>query len=590
LNPVDFYEQRLRQQREALAAEEKLSGRLSLARVLSFLLGASAVGAHLFGATPGALPLGIALLGGFAALVLLHARVAQREEQLKAAVLFNERGLARARDELEKLPPRGDPRKHREHPYASDLDLLGERSVLARLDAMETEPSESLLTAWLLSPAPPAEVRERQAAVQALTPRTELREALFVHARPVATKNPDLGRFVRWSQEQGARTGALALLGLALPLATATLFFAGPALGAPSWAWGVTAGLQWALTLSLGALGASGLDEATRGAAALGAFGGVLERLRSERLASPRLARIEEALAQAGPALRSLELLAGWAEARENGLFRLMVGPLVMYDLNLWTAMERWRRAHGASVARWLDALAEVLALAGVATHAFDNPEHTFPELTEGPPRLEAEGLAHPLLPRSKRVANDVALDGPGKALLITGSNMSGKSTLLRSMGVAAVMAQAGAPVAARRLSLASLRVRTSIRISDSLSSGYSHFYAELLALKRVVEEAREGPVFFLLDEILHGTNSHERQAGAVAVVVHLLRQGALGAVTTHDLGLTELVERLPGQVRLVHFQEQHRGEQMTFDYRLRDGLLRSGNALALMRQLGLPV
>jgi DNA mismatch repair ATPase MutS len=193
-------------------------------------------------------------------------------------------------------------------------------------------------------------------------------------------------------------------------------------------------------------------------------------------------------------------------------------------------------------------------------------------------------------LPRSKRVANDVTLDGPGKALLITGSNMSGKSTLLRSMGVAVVMAQAGAPVAARRLSLTPLRVRTSIRISDSLSSGYSHFYAELLALKRVVDEASEGPVFFLLDEILHGTNSHERQAGAVAVAVHLLRQGALGAITTHDLGLTELVDRLPGQVRLVHFQEQHQGDQMTFDYRLRDGLLRSGNALALMRQLGLPV
>lgn len=590
MNPADFYEQRLQQQRAALAAEEQRSGRLSLARVLSFLVGASAVGAHLFGSSPGALPLGVALLGVFVVLVLLHARVAQREEQLKAAVLFNERGLARARDELEKLPPRGDPRKHRAHPYAGDLDLLGERSVLSRLDAMETEPSESLLTSWLLSPATPGEVQQRQAAVQELTPRTELREALFVHARPVATRNPDLGRFVRWSQEQGARIGALALLGLALPLATATLFFAGDALGAPPWAWGVTAGLQWALTLSLGALGASGLDEATRGAASLGAFGGVLGRLRSERLTSPRLARVEAALAQAGPALRSLELLAGWAEARENGLFRLLVGPLVMYDLNLWTAMERWRRAHGASVAGWLDALAEALALAGLATHAFDNPEHAFPELAEGPPRLEAEGLAHPLLPRSKRVANDVTLDGPGKALLITGSNMSGKSTLLRSMGVAVVMAQAGAPVAARRLSLTPLRVRTSIRISDSLSSGYSHFYAELLALKRVVDEASEGPVFFLLDEILHGTNSHERQAGAVAVAVHLLRQGALGAITTHDLGLTELVDRLPGQVRLVHFQEQHQGDQMTFDYRLRDGLLRSGNALALMRQLGLPV
>ncbi|MCS6898779.1 MAG: hypothetical protein RMJ98_03535 [Myxococcales bacterium] len=590
MNPINFHENRLQQRRQALASEEKRSWRLSLARVLSFILGASALGAHIFGSTPGTLPMGIVLFVVFALLVLFHARVAQREEQLKAAVLFHERGLARACDKWDLLPPRGDPRSNRDHPYASDLDLLGERSVLALLDAMETEPSEARLTAWLLSPARPEEVRERQEAIRELVPKTELREALFVRARPVALKNPDLRRFLQWSQESGGTTTGFALLGLALPLVTAMLFFGGSSLGAPSWAWGVTAGLQWALTLSLGSLGASVLDAATRGAAALGAFGGVLEQLRSEQLTSPKLARIEAVLGAARPAFRSLELIAGWAEARENGLFRLMVGPLVMYDLNLWTALERWRRAYGLSVAGWVDALAEVLALAGVATYAFANPDYSFPELSEGPPRLEAEALAHPLLPRSRRVANDVALDGPGKALLITGSNMSGKSTLLRSMGLAAVMAQAGMPVAARRLRMTPLRVRTSLRISDSLSSGYSHFYAELLVLKRMVDEAREGPVFFLLDEILHGTNSQERQAGAVAVVAYLLRQGALGAVTTHDLGLTKLVERVPGQIRVVHFQEQHRGEQMIFDYKLRDGLLHSGNALALMRQLGLPV
>jgi hypothetical protein len=590
LDPVSFYSSRLQQQKEALAAEQRRSGQLSLGRVSTFLLGASSIGAHIFGQAPGALPLGLGLLGVFTVLVLVHARVAQREEQRKAAVLFNERGLARARDEVDRLPPRGDPRKHREHPYASDLDLLGERSVMARLDAMETEPSETLLTAWLLAPAAPEEVRSRQEAVQELTPLTELREALFVHARPVATKNPDLARFASWSQQPGPRTAGLTVLGLLLPVATAILFFGGAALGAPPWAWGVTAGLQWALTMSLGALGASGLDEASKGAAALGAFGGVLERLRAEKLATPRLARIEATLAEAGPALKRLESLASWAEARENGLFRLMVGPLVMYDLNLWMALERWRKAHGAAVTAWLDALAEGLALAGLATHAFDNPGHTFPELSEGPPRLSARGLAHPLLPRGKRVANDVTLQGPGHALLITGSNMSGKSTLLRSMGVAVAMAQAGATVAAEHLALSPLRVRTSIRISDSLAAGYSHFYAELLALKRVVDESSEGPVFLLLDEILHGTNSVERQSGAVSVVAHLLRQGALGAVTTHDLGLAELVDLLPGQVQLVHFQEQHEGDQMTFDYKLRTGLLRSGNALALMRQLGLPV
>jgi DNA mismatch repair ATPase MutS len=271
-------------------------------------------------------------------------------------------------------------------------------------------------------------------------------------------------------------------------------------------------------------------------------------------------------------------------------MFRLFVGPWVMYDAHLWLALERWRDAHGAGVERWEHSTAELLALAGLAAYAADHPDHVFAEIVEGPARFDAAGLAHPLLPPATRVANDVRLDGPGTALLITGSNMSGKSTLLRAVGLAAVMAQAGAPVAARSLSLSPLLVRTSLRISDSLASGVSHFYAELLALRAVVEACDEGPVLFLLDEILHGTNSLERNEGAKAVVTHLLGRGAMGAVSTHDLGLVDLVDALPGKVRPVHLLEQAEGDRMVFDYRLRDGVLRSGNALALMRRLGLPV
>ncbi|RYE83354.1 MAG: DNA mismatch repair protein MutS, partial [Myxococcales bacterium] len=306
--------------------------------------------------------------------------------------------------------------------------------------------------------------------------------------------------------------------------------------------------------------------------------------------ASARLGQVASRLVEAREGLGQLERLASWGEARHNALFRLLVGPVVLYDLHLSLALDRWRRRHGARVEGWLEALAETLALAGLGTYAFDHPAATMPELVEGPASFTAEGLAHPLLPPDRRVANDVTLTGPGQALLITGSNMAGKSTLLRSMGIAAVLAQAGAPVEARRLALTPINVRTSIRVSDSLASGYSHFYAELLALKRVVDEAGQGPVMFLLDEILHGTNSAERQAGAKAVIAHLLRQGSLGVVTTHDLGLAELVDDLPGQVTPVHLLEHQEGDRMTFDYRLRPGLLRSGNALALMRQLGLPV
>jgi DNA mismatch repair ATPase MutS len=188
-------------------------------------------------------------------------------------------------------------------------------------------------------------------------------------------------------------------------------------------------------------------------------------------------------------------------------------------------------------------------------------------------------------------VPNDVVIEGRGHALLVTGSNMSGKSTLMRSMGVAVVMALAGAPVLASRFRVSHLTVRTSMRVKDSLASGVSHFYAELLALRRVVEAADRGePVFFLLDEILHGTNSRERHLGAKGVILHLLDKGALGAVSTHDLGLADLVDEAGSRVRPVHLVEQTENGKMTFDHKLRDGFLTSGNALRLMRDMGLPV
>ena len=588
MEPRAYYEQRRAVLSASLGEAEQLSGRLSLGRVVTFIGGAAGVCAHLFGPSPGALAVGVALLVVFFVLVVWHARVAEREQQLAAGVLFCTRGLARIGDG-EGLPGRGKREAAAGHPYAADLDLLGEGSVMARLDAMETALSEQRLTAWLLAPSSTDEVRERQHAVRELAPLTTLREDLFVHGRAVATGHPNLEAFLAWCQQPGSSSDTVLLaVATVLPVATAVLFFARESAGVPSWAWGATAAAQWVLSLVRG--GGPDLEVSSQGAEGLGKFRGVLGPLAQTRFESRQLGEASARLVEARTGLGQLERLASWAEARHNALFRLLVGPLVLYDVHLGLALGRWRRQHGARVAGWMEALAETLSLAGLGTYAYDHPEATMPELVEGPARFDAEGLAHVLLAPGKRVANDVQLAGPGQALLITGSNMAGKSTLLRSMGIAAVLAQAGAPVEARRLTMTPLRVRTSIRVSDSLASGYSHFYAELLALKRVVDEAESGPVLFLLDEILHGTNSAERQAGAKAVVAHLLRRGSLGVVTTHDLGLAELVDELPGQVHPVHLLELQEGDRMTFDYRLRPGLLRSGNALALMRQLGLPV
>lgn len=255
------------------------------------------------------------------------------------------------------------------------------------------------------------------------------------------------------------------------------------------------------------------------------------------------------------------------------------------------------RARAGKAAFGWFRALAELEALASLAGFAFERPDHTFPELVKEP-TFEAEALGHPLIDAGKRVSNDLTLRAPGHALVVTGSNMSGKSTLLRAVGVNAVLAAAGAPVCAKKLRLGRLVVATSMRVSDSLEEGTSRFYAELKKLKLVLDLAKradgakggQGTVLFLLDEILHGTNTRERLIGARAIMKELLARGAMGAVSTHDLGLGDLEGEMPEQVKNVHFEEQVKGEEMTFDYRLREGIVQSSNALRLMKIVGLDV
>jgi DNA mismatch repair ATPase MutS len=253
-------------------------------------------------------------------------------------------------------------------------------------------------------------------------------------------------------------------------------------------------------------------------------------------------------------------------------------------------ALERWREKHGASSSKWFGAYGALEALASLGLVAHDFPAFAWPELVSDL-RFEARELGHPLVPATRRVCNDVTGLDAGHALVVTGSNMSGKSTLLRSIGVATAMAMAGGPVCAEKLVLGPVRLVTSMRVSDSLAEGASRFYAELRRLSLVVEMAAKAPgVLFLLDEVLYGTNARERLIGSRATLAWLLEHGALGAVSTHDLALADLEGPLAGKARNVHFEEQVAGDTMTFDYKLREGVVKSSNALRLMRQLGLPV
>jgi DNA mismatch repair ATPase MutS len=281
----------------------------------------------------------------------------------------------------------------------------------------------------------------------------------------------------------------------------------------------------------------------------------------------------------------------GWFDLKHNGLVHPFANALLLWDIHCVLRLERWQRMAGRSARGWFDALGEVEALSSLAGLAHDEPGFAFAEVVEDGACFEVTALGHPLIDAGQRVTNDVALSGPGSVFLVTGSNMSGKSTLLRSMGLAAVMALSGAPVCAQRLRMSRCAVRTSIRVADSLERGISHFYAELRKLKAVLS-ATDGelPVLFLLDEILHGTNSRERQIGARWLLSELMARGALGAASTHDMGLTRLPEELQDRIQLVHFRENVEAGAMTFDYQLRSGPVMAGNALRLMRAVGLDV
>jgi DNA mismatch repair ATPase MutS len=264
----------------------------------------------------------------------------------------------------------------------------------------------------------------------------------------------------------------------------------------------------------------------------------------------------------------------------------------MMWTTQLAFALEAWRVATGPGIRGWLEAVAQFEALAALATYAAENPEHPFPEVVEAGPLFDGEAVGHPLLPRDQCVHNDVHLGREVRVLVVSGSNMSGKSTLLRTVGVNTVLALAGAPVRARRLRVSPLTVGATLRVQDSLQAGKSRFFAEVLRVRQLVELARgPRPLLFLLDELFAGTNSHDRRQGAEAVVRTLVEAGAIGLITTHDLALTHIADLLAGSAANVHFEDVfEEGGGVTFDYRMRPGVVQRSNALALMRSVGLEV
>jgi hypothetical protein len=554
-----------------------------------------------------AMAVGLAALLAFAVLVAVHPRVLAREDLAWRHWRVNDNAAHRARDEWHSLPEDGTQFQDAEHPYTADLDVFGSRSLFQFINVAHTSYGQAQLTAYLSKLDDRDVIIERQRAVRELGPRLDLRQELEAYtlrgANPPGQRPPqkqialDLEPLIRWAESTPVFLPQTALVWAArlLPLLTLAGFLAARFLGQPALLWIVPLTAQLALSVRCGPEAARVFNSVSSSPGAFARIRPTFTLLEQTTVEAPMLVRMSEALGKgersASEQMRRFERVLGWFELRHNGMVYPFINVLLLWDLQCVLALEKWQRTSGRALSPWLEALGQWEALSSLAGVAYDNPDFNFPEITAERSVFAATALGHPLISARHRVANDVILEGAGTALLVTGSNMSGKSTLLRAMGLAAVLGLAGSAVCAAKMRLSPMRVHTSMRISDSLAAGVSHFYAELKKLRTALAAASgEFPVFFLLDEILHGTNSEERQIGARWILGQLIEAGATGAVSTHDMALCALPPTLMHRVRTVHLRESVEGERMTFDYKLRPGPVSGGNALLLMRSLGLDV
>ena len=547
----------------------------------------------------GLIALAAVLAATFLALVVAHGRSRDEERRLAMHIRLCDDGLGRIHREWDDLPALGSAPADG-HPYVDDLDLFAHASVSKLLGSVGTTPGRQTLRRWLLEPSPPGEARRRQPAVTELATDHDLRETLGAWGRLVGAPTPQsLETFLDWAESEGTTLPGWAVAAAyVLPVATATLVLGSWQgwLDGPWWMFPSIAALIVSLVLASRIHGMFG--DSSSGEVGLAHYAQAFAPLEEAGFQAPLLQETHERLSAGGLSasrqLSRLMRLVHLADARRNPMVHWPLQILTLWDLHLARRFDAWRAVAGPHVRDWVTALGEVDALSGLGTLRFENPDWTYPTLKDEGDVVRARDLTHPYLAAGECVRNDVEVGPPGSFLLVTGSNMSGKSTLLRAIGVNVVLARAGAPVAASDMEVSPVRLETTMRVRDSLEAGVSFFMAELQSLKTVVDAARvseRAPVLYLLDEILQGTNTHERQIAARTVVRHLLDAGAIGAVTTHDLHLATAPD-LEARSRPVHFQEtfvqKEGGTELTFDYRLHPGLATSTNALALMELVGL--
>ncbi len=594
MNPRAEYQNRLAERNAVTVREQRRFRWIGNARLATGIAGVI-VAFFVFGETAVSAWWLLVPLAAFSALVMIHSRVVERLERAKRAAEFYERGLARLENRWIGQGEPGDRFHDPSHVYAEDLDIFGKGSLFELLCTARTRAGEETLARWLLAPASLEEAGARQQAVEELRPRLDLREDLAALGNMVRS-SIDPEAVARWGEAPPVLFPASAPF-IAAILASAVVVTFGLYMGGMTRRTPFLIALIVELTYAffLGSKTLSVSSAVSSPARDLSLLAKLLDRLEQEPFQAGLLCGLQARL-RAGGRTASLEIqrlhsLVSRLDWQRN-IFFTPIAMAILWGAQVAMAIERWRKHSGRHIRDWIGGVGEFEALLALAGYAYEHPHDPLPELQQtAGGAFEAQGIRHPLLPEDQSVPNDVKLGGELRLLIVSGSNMSGKSTLLRAVGLNAVLAWAGAPVRATHLTISPLAVGASIRVLDSLQDGRSRFYAEITRLREIVRlAAAPRTVLFLMDELLSGTNSHDRKIGASAIVRSLVERGAMGILTTHDLALANIASDLPGRAVNVHFADTLVDGKLHFDYRLLPGVVERSNALDLMRSVGLEV
>ncbi len=593
MTPQQSYESILAHQDSQLKSLKKKKSLLAWLRLLSIVLAAGII--YVSGGFTGfSIISSVLLLIIFSRLI--YADIANRDQIRHTEYLMQITG-----DELQALKgfnqqfPDGEEWKPKEHPYAADIDILGHASLFQYCNRTNSAPGASLLANWLLHPANKNTILLRQESVKELAGNIHLRQELQAYGKEYPISIETVNRLKSWLSEPPVVSGnkfwiwmrfPMSFLGIASTMAVIT-----------GW---LPENMYYSFLLLMGLIAyyANKLtmpvhEKLSRVANQLQTLSHSLALLEKESFKAPLLQDIQRDFTggprKASARLKALQRILDRLDLRYNIVLAVPLNVLLLWDIHQIFALDKWKSTYGDGVEKWFSRLAEMETLESFACMHFNHPDWVFPTIEDGYFNIRSTELGHPLIPEKKRVTNPLQLASKGSVLLVTGSNMAGKSTYLRSVGVNVVLAMAGAPVCAGSFSLTPVQLMSSMRIADNLEESTSTFYAELKKLKQIIENVNAGkPVFVLLDEILRGTNSHDRHTGSDALIRQLIRHDAAAIVATHDLELTAIEKDFPQQIINQHFDVQVQGEELYFDYKLKNGICTSMNASILMRKIGI--